>query len=97
MIDFYHFLTLTCDFFNSSDAINQNSPLTCDNSVLTTLIQVLPKSPEAIRLPTIITRLQNSGTLAGNLLLEMYSGIWQYLTIWLSFKMTKTFFRLGKN
>ena len=78
------------------DKKEDDSPLVCEplwNSekneekgftlakLATTLITILPSSPDSVRLPTIIANFGGAGSLAGNLGLELYSGVWQYLGI----------------
>ncbi|NES65602.1 MAG: hypothetical protein F6K24_10240 [Okeania sp. SIO2D1] len=53
------------------------------------LASALPSTPEEFRLPTIISRMAGEGTMAANLAVELFSGIWQYLGILLFFKMLK--------
>jgi hypothetical protein len=50
------------------------------------LSSVLPRTPEQFRIPTILANLGGQGSLAGNLALELYSGIWQYILIIVSIK-----------
>ena len=57
------------------------------------LISFLPSSPESARIPNQITKLTGDGTLASNLLLELYSGIWQVLLIMALIKELSNNFR----
>jgi hypothetical protein len=59
------------------------------------VISMLPQSPENMRIPTLITRISGENSLAGNLAIELYSGVWQFLGILTSFKLFKVFFRGG--
>jgi hypothetical protein len=44
-------------------------------------INLMPSSPDSVRIPTQIENLTGEGTLAANLLIELYSAGWQFLTI----------------
>lgn len=44
-------------------------------------IDLLPSSPPDMRIPTILNNMLGQGTLAGNLAITLFNGIWQYLTI----------------
>jgi hypothetical protein len=56
---------------------------------------MLPASPANMRIPTLITRMAGQNSLAGNLAIELYSGVWQFLGILTSFKLFKIFFKGG--
>jgi hypothetical protein len=56
-------------------------------------IALLPQSPLNMRIPTLITKMAGENSLAGNLAIELYSGVWQFLGILTSFKLFKVFFR----
>lgn len=60
-----------------------------ENSALTQFASILPQSPENARIPTIISKMMGEGSLAGNLAVELYSGIWQYLGVLTTFKLFK--------
>jgi len=45
------------------------------------LINLMPSSPDAIKIPNQIVQLTGEGTLASNLLIELYSAGWQTLAI----------------
>jgi hypothetical protein len=45
------------------------------------LIQFLPSTPEAFRIPTQIDQLFQEQTLAASLMIELYSAAWQFLLI----------------
>jgi hypothetical protein len=55
------------------------------------IIALLPPSPASVRIPTVITRMAGQNTLASNLAIELYSGVWQYLGLLVSFKLFKFF------
>jgi hypothetical protein len=56
---------------------------------------MLPASPANMRIPTLITKMAGQNSLAGNLAIELYSGVWQFLGILTSFKLFKIFFKGG--
>jgi hypothetical protein len=60
-----------------------------DGSWFNPLIATLPQSPAAVKIPTIISKMAGEGSLASSLAVEIYSGIWQYLSLILGFKMFK--------
>ncbi len=49
----------------------------------------LPQSPDQFRLPTIISNMTGQGTLASQLAIELFSAVWQYAALLLSFKFIK--------
>jgi hypothetical protein len=55
------------------------------------IIALLPASPASARIPTVITRMAGQNTLASNLAIELYSGVWQYLGLLVAFKLFKFF------
>lgn len=55
------------------------------------IIALLPASPASVRIPTVITRMAGQNTLASNLAIELYSGVWQYLGLLVAFKLFKFF------
>ncbi len=57
------------------------------------VIPMLPASPSNMRIPTLISKMAGENTLAGNLAIELYSGVWQFLGILTSFKLFKVFFK----
>jgi hypothetical protein len=59
------------------------------------IIAGLPQSPANMRIPTLINKMAGENSLAGNLAIELYSGVWQFLGILTSFKLFKTFFKGG--
>jgi hypothetical protein len=59
------------------------------------VIPMLPASPSNMRIPTLISKMAGENTLAGNLAIELYSGVWQFLGILTSFKLFKVFFKGG--
>lgn len=50
--------------------------------------EILPASPDAIRIPTILSNFAGDGSLAAQLAIEVYSGAWQalglaaFITFW---------------
>lgn len=59
------------------------------------VIALLPQSPANMRIPTLINKMAGENSLAGNLAIELYSGVWQFLGILTSFKLFKVFFKGG--
>ena len=59
------------------------------------VVPMLPASPSNMRIPTLISKMAGENTLAGNLAIELYSGVWQFLGILTSFKLFKVFFKGG--
>lgn len=55
----------------------------------TVLINLLPSSPDSVRIPTIINQALGQGTLGANVAIELYSTIWQFLTVILLIKFYK--------
>lgn len=56
-----------------------------DANILTGLgnafINILPSSPNEVRIPTILNNMLGQGSLGGNLAVSLYNGIWQYMAI----------------
>lgn len=50
-------------------------------SMANMFVSILPQTPQSMRLPTLIANIAGQGSLGGNLALELYTGIWQYLGI----------------
>ena len=44
-------------------------------------VKILPKTPDNLRLPTLIANMGGQGSLAGNFAVEIYSAAWQYFAI----------------
>ncbi len=70
--------------------------LTCSGSspasgALAKLASFLPQSPENMRIPNIIASMAQEGTLASQVAIELYSGVWQFLGLLTFFKMVKAF------
>jgi hypothetical protein len=59
------------------------------------VVSMLPASPTDARIPTLITKMAGENSLAGNLAIELYSWVWQFLGILTSFKLFKVFFKGG--
>lgn len=53
------------------------------------IINILPSSPETIKIPTIIEKELGKGSLGAKLILELYSGCWQALALVALIKLYK--------
>jgi hypothetical protein len=58
-------------------------------SMIDNFASILPQSPDNMKLSTLVTSAGGVGTLGGNLLLELFSGVWQYLGIVVFIKFYK--------
>lgn len=52
-------------------------------------LSLLPSSPDEAKIPTILSNMIGQGSLAANAAVEIYSGIWQFLTIIVFIKFYK--------